>query len=69
MAIEVVVYQVEAMVREGRKHPVTRTQDGDGLTLKEAHALAKAMLADLEAEYPGWTQAEMSIHYNLFFVL
>ena len=69
MGVETVVYKVEATVRLGHKEPITQTREVENLTLAEAKALARLMLAELLTTNPGWTFCETAIHYNVFFTI
>ncbi len=69
MGVETVVYKVEATVRQGRNKPITCEREVENMTLDEAKALARLMLAELLALNPGWSFAETAIHYNVFFTI
>ena len=64
MTVETVIYEVEAKVRVGRKKPIACVREGENMTLEEAKALARAMLAELLEQNPGWWYAETAISYN-----
>ncbi len=69
MGVETIVYKVEATVRQGRKKPISSSREVENITIEEAKTLARLMLAELLAQYPGWSFAETAIHYNVFFTI
>ncbi len=69
MAVATVVYKVEATVRQGGKKPISSSREVENMTIEEAKALARQMLAELLAQHPGWWLAETAIHYNVFFTV